>query len=140
MKKNKLAFEYKFDFDLAGIICHQKEYKLAWHLNFMLNIEFVKQPDIAIEFSNQVSILISNFKYESDSFELTMLRNRLVSGRKYPFLIPELEQFDYLLKIKDRMEKGAIKNICTKIRAISFVEYVVKLNFDELKSRENLLY
>lgn len=142
MKKNKLDLTYEFDFELAGIVCNKKEYKLAWHINDGLGINLTKQPDIRIEFSNQPAILISNFKHETAFLNISLLQNRLISsgGNKPQFLIPELRQFDYLLKLKDETGEGSVANVCTTIREFPLVEYVTQLNFDSLKSKENLLY
>lgn len=142
MKKNKLDLTYEFDFELAGIVCNKKEYKLAWHLNKGLSIELIKQKDIRIEFSNRPSILISNFLYETEFLTISVLHNKLLSsgGNKPQFLMPELKQFDYLIKLKDETGELSIANVCTIIRDFPVVEYVTQLNFDSLKSKENLLY
>ncbi len=142
MKKNKLELIYEFDFELAGIVCNKKEYKLAWHVNSVLETSLAKQQDIKIEFSNQPAMVISNFRYETEFIEMELLQNKLISGggNKPQFLLPELKQFDFLLKLKDATGELSISDVCTKIREIPLIEYVAKLNFDELKSKENLLY
>jgi hypothetical protein len=142
MKKNKLDLIYEFDFELAGIVCNKKEYKLAWHINSRLGTSLKKEPDIKIEFSNASPILISNFKYETEFVEMVLLQNKLssASGSKSQFLMPELKQFDYLLKLKDETGELSIANVCDNIRELPLIEYVAKLNFEELKSKENLLY
>ncbi|MEP5612717.1 MAG: IPExxxVDY family protein [Cyclobacteriaceae bacterium] len=142
MKKNRLDLIYEFDFELAGIVCNKKEYKLAWHINSVLEISLAKKEDIKIEFSNRPTILISNCKYETEFIEIELLRNKLItSGSSKPqFLLPELKQFDYLLKLKDATGELSAANVCVNIREIPLVEYVSRLNFDELKSKENLLY
>ena len=141
MKKNKLDLIYEFDFELAGIVCNKKEYKLAWHINSVLATSLTKEPDIKIEFSRKISMVISNFKYETEFIEIVLLQNKLVAGGGKPqFLLPELKQFDYLLKFKDSTGELTMTKICAQIRGIPLIEYVSKLNLQELKSRENLLY
>ncbi len=142
MIKNKLIATYDFDFDLVGIVCNKKEYKLAWYLNGALGIELSKQKDIEIEFSKSLSILISAFKYETEFICAELLRNRLVSGGNQPMniLMPELKQFDYLFKFRDVMQEFSVDKILDIIKKTSLIEYAVRLNFDNLKSKENLLY
>ncbi len=142
MKKNKLDLTYEFDFDLVGIVSNMKEYKLAWHINSVLAISLAKQDDIRIEFSNQSPMVISNFKHETEFVDISMLQNRLVAGggAKSQLLIPELKQFDYLLKLKDATGELSVENVCTTLKEIEQVEYAAQLNFGELKSKENLLY
>lgn len=142
MKKNKLDEGYIFDFELFGLVCPKKEYKLAWYLNRDLEISLQKVSDIRIEFSNASPILISNFKYEDDFKVVELLQNRLVGsgGSKMQHVLPEMKQFDYLLKLKDDTEAHPLEEFTSIIRDIPIVEYVMRLNFDTLKSKENLLY
>ena len=142
MKKNKLESEYLVDFELMGLVCNKKEYTLAWHLNQALNIKLVKRDDIKIEFKDQSSILISNYMYESSFSSVELLQNKLSAkgGFQSKYLIPELSQFDFLLKFKDEAEEMTSENVNVKIKEIPIIEYALRLNFDQLKSKENLLY
>ena len=141
MKKNKLELAYESDFELAGIVCNKKEYKLAWHLNSALDISLTKKDDIKIEFSKKPAMIISNFQHESDHLLIELLQNKLISNSTgSQFLIPELKQFDFLLKLKDETGELNIANVCGTIKEIPLIEYVTQLNFDDLKSKENLIY
>lgn len=142
MKKNKLESEYEVDFELIGIVSNKKEYKLAWYLNEALDIKLVKQEDIRIEFADHTSILISNFLHAGAHHQIELLQNKLLASAhpKYKFLIPELNQFDYLLKIRDEVEELSSENVSVIIKEIPIIEYAMRLNFDHLKSKENLLY
>ena len=142
MKKNKLDGGYSIDFELIGLVCNKKEYKLAWHLNQSLDISLVKQEDIKIEYADNTSILISNYLFETEYVLFELLQNKLVgSGNiKSQLLMPELKQFDYLLKFKDQTDELTSENVSVRIKEISIIEYAMRLNFDTLKSKENLLY
>ncbi|GAB4248609.1 MAG: hypothetical protein Tsb0034_27990 [Ekhidna sp.] len=142
MKKSKLESSYELDFELIGLVCNQKEYKLAWHLNHALEIDLRKMDDIRIEFADQSVILISNYLYEEEFLRFELIQNKLLPGGKHrnPLLIPELKQFDYFLKCKDQIGEYAYENVSGIIKDISIVEYMMRLNFDNLKSKENLLF
>lgn len=142
MKKNKLDGGYSIDFELFGLVCNKKEYKLAWYLNQALKISLTKQDDIKIEYADNTSILISHYLYETDYLTIELLQNRLVGGRsgKNQLLMPELKQFDYLLKFKDDTDELTSENVNAIIKEITIIDYAVRLNFDTLKSKENLLY
>jgi hypothetical protein len=142
MKKNRLESEYEFDFELIGIVCNKKEYKLAWHLNEVLKINLKKQDDIKIQFANNSSILISNFLFESEFVQIELLQNKLLASGslKNQLLMPELKQFDFFIKIKDETDSFTSENVSGSIRDIPIIEYSMHLNFDTLKSKENLLY
>lgn len=142
MKKNKLDDGYAVDFELFGLVCNKKEYKLAWHLNQALDISLIKQADIKIEYADNTSILISNYIYETDFVSIELLQNKLVgSGNlKSKLLMPELKQFDFLLKFRDQTEELTSENVNGIIKNISIIEYAMRLKFDSLKSKENLIY
>lgn len=142
MKKNKLDGGYSIDFELIGLVCNKKEYKLAWYLNQAMDISLVKQDDIKIEYADNTSILISNYLYETDYQIIELLQNKLVGSGSLTkqLLMPELKQFDYLLKFKDDTDEWTSENVNGIIKEIPIIEYAVKLNFDSLKSKENLLY
>lgn len=142
MKKNKLDGGYSIDFDLFGLVCNKKEYKLAWHLNEAMDISLAKQDDIKIEYADHTSILISNFLYETDYLVIELLQNKLVGSGNLSkqLLMPELKQFDYLLKFNDETDELTSENVNAIIKEIPIIEYAVKLNFETLKSKENLLY
>lgn len=142
MKKNKLDGGYSIDFELFGMVCNKKEYKLAWYINEAMNIQLVKQEDIKIEYADHTSILISNYLHATDFLTIELLANKLVgsASSKNQLLIPELKQFDYLLKLKDQTDEWNSENVGAIIKDIPIIEYAMRLNFDQLKSKENLLY
>ncbi|MEO9869698.1 IPExxxVDY family protein [Ekhidna sp.] len=142
MKKNKLDGGYAIDFDLFGLVCNKKEYKLAWHINEAMNISLIKQEDVKIEYADNTAILISNFIYETEFQTIELLQNKLVGGGnvKNQLLLPELKQFDYLMKFKDQTGELTTGNVNVIFKEISIIEYAIRLNFDTLKSKENLLY
>ena len=142
MKKNKLDGSYAVDFNLIGLVCNIKEYKLAWYLNNALSISLRKQNDIKIEYADRTSILISSFLHETEFISIELLQNKLVgSGRSdSKYLLPELKQFDFILKFRDQTDEFTFENVSAIIRDIPIIEYAMRLKFESLKSKENLLY
>ena len=142
MKRNKLDGSYSIDFELFGLVCNKKEYRLAWYINEKMNISLKKKDDVRIEYTDNTAILISNFKYETEFLMIELLKNKLVAGGKLKnqYLIPELKQFDYLVKFKDLTDELTTENVNVIFKQIPIIEYSMRLNFDSLKSKENLLY
>ncbi len=142
MKKNKLDGGYAVDFELFGLVCNKKEYKLAWHLNQALNITLVKKDDIKIEYADNTAILISNYIYQTEFVLFELLQNKLVGSGSLAkkLLMPELKQFDFLLKFKDQTDEMTSENVNAIFKDIPIIEYAMRLKFDTLKSKENLFY
>lgn len=142
MKKSKLASEYAIDFELIGVVSPLKEYKLAWHLNQLGVFHLVKGEDIKIEFSGNRQVRISNLVEETEYTSVHLLRNKLLSSGTHPnqYLINELQQFDFLIKIKNQMIEGWADDIVSKIKESNQVDYVMKIEVESLKNFENLLF
>lgn len=138
MKKARLLVEYDFKFDLIGVCCASKEYKLAYHINQALQIRLLKKDDINLSFLTN-SLSISNFLYETDFCKVRLLKNQALDVSK-KFLIPELHQFDYLILLEDEVGIFNIDNVILQLKGISEVTYVMKVNPENLKSKENLIF
>ena len=142
MKKNRLATVYPFDFELIGIVSSSKEYKLAWHLNQLNVFHLIKEEDIKIEFSDNRQIRVSNLMEETDHSKVHLLKNKLVSANSSinQFLVQELQQFDYLLKLVNHTEENWADSLMIRLKDISVIDYALKLDIDKIRMRDNLLF
>lgn len=138
MKKTKLKIAYDFKFDLVGICCASKEYKLAYNINQVLQIRLLKKDDLNLNFLTS-PMSFSNFLYETDFYKLRLLKNQALDLNK-KFLIPELHQFDYLILLEDEVGIFNIDNVILQLKRISEITYVIKINPEILKSKENLIF
>lgn len=138
----KLDITYDFDFELIGISSEERGYKLAWQLNHLLHIQFVREPAITIDFSQGRSLDISVYKYHTanDSYQLITNRGLNTTNQERLFLLPELHTFDYFLRIDNATGSIDIHAIEQSIRELPSVEHCRKVNASNLKSRENLLF
>lgn len=141
-KKNRLSADYTFDFELLGIVSSSKEYKLAWHLNQLNVFHLIKSEDIKIEFSDNRLIRVSNLLDETDFSSVYLLKNKLVSSNTFSnhFLIPELQQFDYLLKLSNQTEENWADHLLLRLKEVPIIDYALKINIGKLKAKDNLLF
>ncbi len=142
MKKNKWEGDYSIDFDLIGIVSSMKEYKLGWHLNEMEIFHLVKQDDVKIEFAEQKIIRISNLADESEFRSVHLLRNKLfnLGSAGVQYLVPELQQFDYLIKLKNTLEDNWSSFLLSKMKECAAIDYAVIIDLEKVKSKENLIF
>lgn len=140
--KTKLDPEYQYDFDLIGIVSSARDYTLAWHFNENSFLHFVKGDDIEIEFKNQSRIIISNFVFESEFVRVLLLRNKLLTSntKLNQYIIPELQRFDYLIQMKAETDEPNAAQVIEIARTIPLVQYVMKLDTEKIKNKENLLF
>jgi hypothetical protein len=142
MKKSRLGSEGFFDFDLIGVVSTVKEYKLAWYINTLADIELEKMKDGIIEFAGSEIIAISFFRFRTEHRMVQLIRNKLASSpnRKYQYLLPELHQFDFFLKHKDETGHISVQDVLSLLKGCPVVEYAAELETSLIKSKDNLIF
>ena len=141
MSTTKLVIDYEYDFDLYGIVAPVKEYKLAWLLNKEFGWDLCKREDLELDFLNDGKLVISYYTQENEFSFFRMMKNQCDSEKlNIPFLLPEIKQFDYLLQLEGEiLYKLEENDVLDKLRNISFVQYPLKIEVENLKSKDNLL-
>ncbi|MBL7864341.1 MAG: IPExxxVDY family protein [Cyclobacteriaceae bacterium] len=139
IRKNKLEIEYSFDFELLGIRTSLKGYKLAWHLNKILDTRLVKQKDLVIDLKKGSS------SYDHYSFATTMnalhlFRNRPSDAENaLPVLVPEFPHYDYILMSQGE-ENLTGNRLQEYLRQVPSVEWAALIPLSALKSKENFIF
>ena len=133
MSKFVLNIVEEYDFNLIGISCHSKDYRLCWELNKALNIGLERAADYQLEKSS-----FSFYEYidEDNYLEHYFIANKGNSG----FLIPEQKAVDYFLMSKGNVSDSLTDEFICKINTISVVLTSFKIDPNQLKSKQNLLF
>lgn len=140
MKKTKLLIDYEYDFTLLAVLSNVREYKLAWSINKQLHIRLVKENDLHLNFLNQQNLIVSNYKFATEHTTFRLLKNKSVQDGSNAFLIPELRGFDYLVMIQGVGDFFEGMNIEQALKDIPLIQYISKVNINQLKSKENLIF
>ena len=138
--KYLLEEEYEFDFNLLGICCHEKDYRLCWAVNSILKLSLSKaSEDIELIF-NKESKPDANFSIYSYIDQYNSDQYYLISNKcQRTWLIPEKSHFDFFLMIKSD-EKKSYKLYLKKLRSIPFILTANHVVVKQLKSKENLIF
>jgi len=138
MKKFKLLIEDDFSFDLIGICSSNADYRLCWGINKALSIAFEKDNDLSLCFKKEGEQLHSFYSYydELEHVEYYLVKN---VSRNFKKLIPEKNQIDYFLIIKNNFSRG-INDILTSIKGIDSILTAFTFDPNELKSKDNLVF
>ncbi len=141
MRKQKLLIDFEFDFDVYGIVSTFKDYKLAWHINKDLHVNLSKKKDISIQFVDG-ELVISNYKYETDNSELQLLRNKSYEllGGDNQYLVPEMHRMDYFITLQGDINGWTIQEIQNRLQSTKGIDFVMKMDLDNLKSKENFIF
>ena len=137
MSKILLSLEEDYDFQLIGISCHSKDYRLCRELNNILLIDLIRTNDIEVNKKNEVSSCsFYEFIDEDNHLEYYMISNLGSNG----YLIPEQKKVDFFLMVKGSSSSNQMQDIICKINSLSLVLTSFNIDPNQLKSKQNLLF
>ncbi|MBI3134817.1 MAG: IPExxxVDY family protein [Bacteroidetes bacterium] len=138
MAKHKLFAEDDYEFELIGICSNNSDYRLCWNINQCLQIGLSKGDDYSL-LSKKDGESFHSFYQFTDADDLTeyyLIKN---VSNTYKHLIPEKDQVDYFLVIKNNT-LHAVDDILTALRSNESILTAFIFDPDELKSKPNLLF
>lgn len=141
MAKTKLTLEveYEYDFELIGISCHIRDYKLCWIINKEFNFDFKREDDIEINIKKKGnSALYPKFSFcdEDNRIQYYLISNR----GSVDFLIPEQKKADYLFLIQGSVSETHIHDVVQNLKRLDAIQLAFRIDVDSLKSKQNLLF
>ncbi|TSE09375.1 IPExxxVDY family protein [Aquimarina algiphila] len=148
------------DYELIAIHCSLASYRLAFLLNKNLNLKlFRKKEDINFEYPdftanfplyqyedhfqyNTYSLLANKFQAlgVSKNHIADGLFNTIEETYTTKYLIPELKNVDYFLKIETETSKFSNSSLVTQLLTISQVITAYSVEYTQLKSKNNLIF
>ena len=97
MSKLFLDLEFDFDFSLFGVSSHVANYRIAWGMNQLFEIDLERVDDVDLSFDSNKKGSFSLYRFDDEESYTTfhLLSNRCDTG----YLIPELKQIDYFFPL-----------------------------------------
>lgn len=137
MTKYKLDVEFEYDFELIGICCHQKDYRLCWSLNGVLDTHFEKSDESLLIKSKgkQIHFPYYTYKDEENHIDYQLILNKF----EQKFLIQEKQEVDFFLIIHNNYVID-LDTVLTKIKSIDFILSAFIIDIDTLKNKEHLIF
>jgi len=141
-KQSRLATHYPMDFGLIGIVSSVKEYTLAWHLNQLDEFQLEKGDDVKIEFEDNHQIRVSALLEETEFRSVHLLKNKLVSSSmpSAQYLLQELQQFDFFLKLSSETDENWAKDLLLRLKNIPVIDYCLLIDVNKVKMKDNLVF
>lgn len=138
MAKYKLTLEEDYDFDLIGLCSNHADYRLCWAINQALDTSLSKADDYEVINKKEGAHHYSFYEYydETDHISYTLIKN---VSNNYKALIPEKEQIDYFLIVKNNAVYDP-NTFLEKLKAVDSVLTAFIFDPDELKSKANLIF
>ncbi|PIQ15264.1 MAG: hypothetical protein COW67_09320 [Flavobacteriales bacterium CG18_big_fil_WC_8_21_14_2_50_32_9] len=137
MTKHTFKLEEDYDFEIIGVSCHTKNYKLCWTINNALAINLIRLNDFDI-LKKKETLSFSFYEYidKKNNVEYYLIANKSESG----FLIPEKQSVDYFIILKGYTEPKLINKITTILNKQEIILMAHQIDVAILKSRKNLLF
>lgn len=141
MKKkiHKLVSETNEPLALIGIVSHENDYRLSWAFNQYLNLKFIKTSSLTLEHpKREENPVFSVFKYEDEEsfIQYFLIANKSENG----YLIAELKNVDYILKITGDIKELSVKELVVKIKKMEFVNTAFIIEDLSTKGLKNLIF
>lgn len=139
-KSHKLLIvEDDFQFFLIGISSHENDYRLSWAINTHLKMALKRTDNLQIH--NPRIKQDQEFSMYQFTDPETLLHYHLIANRcDNGFLLEEMKNIDYVLKITGDAGKNFPVQLACKLKKIDIITTAFEINPSELKSRKKLLF
>jgi hypothetical protein len=130
-----LEIEDEYDFEIIGVSSHEKDYRLAWSLNKSMGWRLVRIDDAVAE-GKRSTTHHARFRWTHpvDQTVFTLIDNKTPEGT----FMPDLAQFDYILKIEQPAE-SVMEKLLVGLRQTDVVLAFQQQEVEKLKFKDNLL-
>ena len=138
IQKHTLFLETDYDYDMIGICSHHSDYRLAWGINELFRLQLAKAEDL-FEVNlkkNDKSRHSYYFQFDEDNLMDVYLVKNKGEGK---FLIPEKQQIDYFLFLKNNATFD-IDEWLLKLKNHPSILAAFIFDPTELESTENLSF
>ncbi|APD06628.1 hypothetical protein UJ101_01100 [Flavobacteriaceae bacterium UJ101] len=144
--------EDEVDFEVIGVRSVLPEYKLAYHLNQCLGVKLVRwENDLDLVVKDK-AVNFATYQYfdEEDQKEFCLLKNNTLNKvvekeatlfeenikEEKSFLIPELSEFDFILKVYGYNTDELVN----KIKKITNIQIIKTMEVSNIKSIHHLIF
>lgn len=139
MSKLKLVIENDYNFDVIGIVSHEKSTKMCWLINNQLGFDLRREePNIQITARNsEEKVAFDQFLFldKENETDIRLLKNKILKFYWYK----ELKQYDYVLIIKPALYDQKFNEIMEELRMIDGVLTCSAIDVDSLKEKDKML-
>ena len=138
-KSHKLIVEDDFHFFLVVISSHENDYRLSWAINTHLKMALKRADNLQIHnprIKQDQEFSLYQFTDLETVLHYNLIANRCDNG----FLLEEMKNIDYVLKIMGDASKNFPEQLVNKLKKIDIITTAFEIDPSELKSRKKLLF
>ncbi len=137
-KKVRLDYSENYEFCLLGISSFEKDYRLIWNINNLLNFQFYRTSNHQVfNRKSETEQGFSSFSYKDEDrfLQYTFIANK----SEEVYLIEELRNIDYFLIIRGETGDNLLTCLKNDLSGIENVQAVFVIDPSNLKNRARLI-
>ena len=131
-KHHKLDCSHDYMFKVLAINSHSKAYKLCWHLNKNLELNFQKMDN------QKINKELSFTRYKSEGADGSIF-NLLSNRSKKGYMIPSQKSVNYFLIINKEDWKIKKNELLSKLREINEILLLFELELEKEKNSDRFV-
>jgi hypothetical protein len=153
----KLKIDYNLNYSLIAIRSELEDYRFAYFLNKSPFFIFERIKKDICYIINTRKIYFSTFKHINSEFKRTsfLIGNKSIYNSEAnetenlfsdnlitntSFLLPELKEFDYFLKLKGLWKDLEKENLKQYLKNVPYIESATDIDLRKIKSINNLVF
>lgn len=136
MSKDKLTYQFSFNYKIVAISTHLKDYRVSFYLNKLLDLKLKKIPNLVVDNKAEESAQtfeLQHYTIEEETTEYFLIHNKNMGL----CFLPSLKHFDFLLLIKAENEINNQDQIIEKLKISTHFQVVYKV--ENLSKKENTI-
>jgi len=132
-RKKKIVVEPFDDIKIIGICTHLEDFKLAWHINKLLNINLVKYQNIVNEDGYEFSFYLYDGGENCNTYNLVEIAN---AEARWVSFSPAT---DYLIVIRNFINDENLAKLLDKIKHIEGVAHAYLIDLETNSKIDTIL-
>lgn len=122
------------NYNVIGIVSTFKEYKVAWHLNQLFDIDLIKKKDEEVRLVNSSVIKISFLEFKIGKRHIKLISNKLRKSSKSN-LISSLSNFDFFIIFSKNFFEFEDYDIIDRLKTNNTFQFANFVDINKLKDK-----
>ena len=122
------------NYNVIGIVSTFKEYKVAWHLNQLFDIDLIKKKDEEVRLVNSSVIKISFLEFKIGKRHIKLISIKLKKSSKSN-LISSLSNFDFFIIFSKNFFEFKDYDIIDRLKTNNTFQFANFVDINKLKDK-----
>ena len=121
-------------YSVIGLVSTYKEYKIAWHLNKLFDINLIKKKDEEVRLVDSSIVKISFLEFKIGKRHIKLISNKLKNSNR-SYLISSLSNFDFLILFSKNFFEFKEYDIIDRLKSNNTFQFANFVDITKLKDK-----